>query len=152
MLLTDCEKLVDELFVKHNLNEWNFRFDRAVKRFGQCKFNDKQITLSKKLVELNNIEVVKNTLLHEIAHALVGPGNGHNYKWWSKALEIGCDGKTRYDTNKVIIAKLKYTGICRNCKKEITHQRKHNLACKNCCDKYNNGNYSLKFQFDWKLS
>jgi hypothetical protein len=30
------------------------------------------------------------TILHEIAHALVPEDNGHGERWQSKALEIGC--------------------------------------------------------------
>ena len=35
---------------------------------------------------------VKDTLLHEIAHALVGSQHQHNTTWRDKAIEIGCKG------------------------------------------------------------
>ena len=44
-------------------------------------------------------EEVKNTLLHEIAHALVGPGHRHNRVWRQKAREIGCDAKVTHNLN-----------------------------------------------------
>lgn len=34
--------------------------------------------------------VMRQALLHEIAHALVRPGHGHDQVWKDKALQIGC--------------------------------------------------------------
>ncbi len=34
----------------------------------------------------------EGTILHEIAHALVGPGHGHDSVWRTQALKIGCTG------------------------------------------------------------
>ena len=76
----------------HNLTDWNFRFDNAKRRFGLCAYKSKMISLSESLTELNPEEEVLNTILHEIAHALVGRGKGHTQVWKLKALEIGCNG------------------------------------------------------------
>jgi SNF2 family DNA or RNA helicase len=38
----------------------------------------------------NDAELI-NTIRHEVAHAIVGPGHGHNEVWADKAREIGCD-------------------------------------------------------------
>lgn len=40
---------------------------------------------------------IRDTWLHEIAHALVGPDHGHDEVWRTKALAIGCDGKRTDD-------------------------------------------------------
>lgn len=37
---------------------------------------------------------LENTILHEVAHALVGPGFGHNQTWMEKAREIGLENPT----------------------------------------------------------
>lgn len=39
------------------------------------------------------MRVIKNVILHEIAHALVGVDEGHSEVWKQRAIEIGCDGK-----------------------------------------------------------
>lgn len=65
---------------QHGLEyHFRFEFDNAKKRFGSCRFNSVFITLSKHLVLLNDYDVVKNTILHEISQALVSAGNGHNW-------------------------------------------------------------------------
>ena len=108
MELDKAEKLARKLMKEHGLSEWIFRFDNAVVRFGLCSHRKKQISLSKELVLINKRKEIKNTILHEIAHALVGRGNGHNWVWKQKALEIGCNGERCYSSERVkpVIGKL----------------------------------------------
>ena len=101
MELDKAEKLARRLMKHHGLQEWTFVFDKAVVRFGCCNYRKKQISLSKELVLINNLKDVKDTILHEIAHALVGPKNGHNWVWRQKAIEIGCDGNRCYSLKSV---------------------------------------------------
>ena len=42
---------------------------------------------------LHSDDEVLDTILHEIAHALVGPQHGHDAVWRAKAREIGCTGE-----------------------------------------------------------
>jgi len=95
MELSGVRLLADRLLNKHELLEkgWRFSFDRAKRRAGSCKFSKKEITLAKAYAEQEDFKEIKNTILHEIAHALVGPRHGHNKIWRQKALEIGCDAE-----------------------------------------------------------
>lgn len=74
--------------------EWTLAFDRAKMRAGLTNFQTKTITLSEYMIRAASEQDVRNILLHEIAHALVGPYHGHDDVWRAKALEIGCDGCT----------------------------------------------------------
>lgn len=146
MKTKDIEKLQKELFIKYNLNDWEFKFDNSKKRFGICSYRKKIISLSKELCVLNDKEIVTDTLLHEIAHAIVGHGNGHNKIWQRKAIEIGCNGQRCYDEN-VTMPKKKWKGICPGCNKIIYRYRKIlTLACGRCCGK----NWSIDYQFIWE--
>ena len=81
---------------KYNLPwEWTFKLDNAFLRCGMCDYDNWNITISKPyLLHKNRLKSeIINTLLHEIAHALVGYENSHNNIWREKALEIGCDGE-----------------------------------------------------------
>lgn len=117
MLLIVARKLASDLMVQHGLYQqgWQFEFDRAKRRFGCCNYTKKKITLSMQLVELNNENVVKNTILHEIAHALVGAGHGHSAVWERKAREIGCDGQRCYSVKEVEIVEGKFKATCPKC-------------------------------------
>jgi hypothetical protein len=109
MKLNEARDLAIQLMTNHGIVEqgWRFEFDNAKRRFGCCKYGSRRITLSLYLTELNNIDEVKNTILHEIAHALC-PRQGHNSVWKRKAIEIGCSGDRCYSSDKVETVKGNY--------------------------------------------
>lgn len=134
---------------KHGLKDWTFKFDSAVRRFGCCYHNRKLITISKKLTLCNEYEQFRNTLLHEIAHALAGRHNGHNNVWRKIALEIGCNGERCYG-NEVTRPEKKWLLECKNCKRTTTKHRKSiTLACGKCCKELNENRWSEKYLFIW---
>src|SRR6266849_4598630 len=77
------------LLSAHGLHDWSFAFNRRKQEMGLCYFGSKCIELSVHFIERNDDEVIRDTLLHEIAHALVVPGHGHGPCWKQKCLEIG---------------------------------------------------------------
>ena len=149
MKLSSATKIAMTLMKEHGLLDkgWKFTYDRAVRRFGCCNYKEMTISLSKKLVELNDEELVIDTILHEIAHALVGKGQGHNRIWRRQAVSIGCNGARCYG-NEVVQPTLKYTLTCPNCGR-VTHRAKlrSGLACGSCCRAYNGGKYSAEYKF-----
>lgn len=131
MELQKAKELAESLMVEHGLLGWHFQFDRAKRRFGCCKYRTKTISLSVRLVELNNESRVKNTILHEIAHALVGVGHGHNMVWRKKALEIGCDGQRCYTAEETEMVQGKYKAICPVCK-HVHHKHRKPKRTTSC--------------------
>ncbi|GAA4406637.1 hypothetical protein GCM10023168_21850 [Fodinibacter luteus] len=81
------------LLREHGLDDWTIVADRAKTRAGVCRFGRRQIGLSAPITLLHSEAEVLDTILHEIAHALVGPVHGHDAVWRAKALEIGCSGE-----------------------------------------------------------
>jgi predicted SprT family Zn-dependent metalloprotease len=73
----------------HGLHGWTFAFNRRKRDMGLCRYAARAIELSVYLVERNGPDEVRDTVLHEIAHALVGPGHGHDAVWQRKCLEVG---------------------------------------------------------------
>jgi predicted SprT family Zn-dependent metalloprotease len=148
MDLSKAETLAKELIKQHGLNEagWIFKFDNAKRRFGSCRYRSRIITLSKHLTELNDENRIRNTILHEIAHALT-PGHGHNWIWKAKALEIGCDGDRCYSGKVVSTPESKYIAICKGC--NYTHKKhrkpRATSSCGNCSGGRYNENYKLNF-------
>lgn len=135
MSLEEAKELALQLMKQHGLEyRFRFEFDNSKNRFGSCRFNPRFITLSKHLVLLNDYEVVKNTILHEIAHALVNPGYGHNWVWRQKALEIGCDGERCYDINKVKSVEGRLKAKCPKCDYVHTKHRmpRKTKSCGKC--------------------
>ena len=52
-----------------------------------------QVELSVSFVLRATWSDIRDTLLHEIAHAIVGPGHGHDALWQTAARRIGCTAK-----------------------------------------------------------
>jgi len=149
MKLSSATKVAMTLMKEHGLTEkgWKFEYDRAVRRFGCCNYTKMTISLSKKLVELNDEAKVIDTILHEIAHALVGKGQGHNRVWQRKAVSIGCNGSRCYG-NEVTQPTLKYQLTCPNCGRTTQRAKmRSGLACGVCCRQHNGGKYSSAYQF-----
>jgi len=136
--------MADELLKHHNLNDWYFKFDTTKRRFWCCNYKKKFISISHHLAKINDEKIVKDTILHEIAHALAWHSSGHWKEWRKIAIEIWCNWKRCY-WNEVIQAKMKYTAKCNNCKKSFQVQRKRKSACKECCVNFNLGKFSQKF-------
>ena len=98
MDLNAVKTLTEHKMWEHGLTAqgWTFAWGRGKQTFGTCRYRDKQIRISKHLASINDRERVLLTVLHEIAHALVGPGHAHNYVWKRKCIEIGGNGRARY--------------------------------------------------------
>jgi len=86
------------LLREHGLEHWHVTTDRAKTRAGVCRFAARTISLSAPLTRLHDEVEVRDTILHEIAHALVGPAHGHDDVWRAKAMSIGCSGERTVST------------------------------------------------------
>ena len=79
---------------KHiDLSVWRLEFDNAKTRAGVCKHDPKVIGLSRLFIEVSTDEVIMQTVLHEIAHAMNGAKVGHGKKWRDTATSIGYQHK-----------------------------------------------------------
>lgn len=93
MNLIAAERRMRSLMAEHGLRFWSFDWDRAVKRRGQTDYTNRHITMSRALTEIASEEEAEQTMLHEIAHALVGVGHGHGSVWLRQARAIGFKGE-----------------------------------------------------------
>jgi len=123
--------------MEHGLADWNFQFDHARRRFGCCSYGRKLITLSRPLTLLNDEREVRDTILHEIAHALVAPGDGHGRKWRQACARIGAEPRRCYDDRSVrspARAPAKYLLGCRSCGWWVQRRRlrRTTLVCREC--------------------
>ena len=89
MELMQARELAREAMDAHGLSDWGLRFDRAVRRAGACRYGDRVISLSAPLTRLHDEADVRDTVLHEIAHALAGPRAGHGPRWRETARRLG---------------------------------------------------------------
>jgi len=107
---------------KHGLQHWVFQFDRAKRRAGYCRYSRQTISLSEHFVLRNEKEEINDTVLHEIAHALAGKGNGHNGKWKAICKQVGATPRRCYGSH-VDMPKGEWRADCPSCGKEYTRHR-----------------------------
>ena len=112
--------------------EWSFGFDSGRRRAGLCSYNDKKITVSKYLSLVHKIDDVRQTVLHEIAHAICGPKEGHGKKWLATAKSIGYRNET-YTGDEIAKEFAPYSGVCPNGHQHYRYQRPKRLYSCHIC-------------------
>ena len=115
---------------KYGLCNWKLELDYAKVRAGACHFTEKKISFSRHFLKNADQLNINDTILHEIAHALVGPKQGHNRVWKNMAKKIGCSAKRCHTLE---FSEYKWIRFCTNyCWEQKVHRRKLNLICKKC--------------------
>lgn len=122
--------------IKLHLPDYHFRFDNRTTTLGLHWGNLKLITLSKSYVELNPWKDIRDTVLHEVAHGLVGSEHNHDKVWKAKAKELGA-APYRCAQHPVISPPKKFIGTCPTCGREIYRNARRNISCGKCSKTYN---------------
>lgn len=124
--------------------EWSFGFDSGRRRAGLCSYNDKKITVSKYLSLVHKIDDVRQTVLHEIAHAICGPKEGHGKKWLATAKSIGYRNET-YTGDEIAKEFAPYSGVCPNGHQHYRYQRPKRLYSCHICHR----GFDKRYMIDW---
>lgn len=129
---SEAVTLARTLMNEHGLGHWIFELDRAKRRAGCCKHRRQSITLSDYYVPRNSEEDIRDTILHEIAHALIGPKHGHDDVWKTVCIRIGARPIRCYGEH-VNMPKGKWQAKCNSCQKEFhCHRRPKNINSRYC--------------------
>lgn len=146
--IKEIKTLALDLMSEHGLIKlgWTFAFDNAKRRAGVCSYSRKLIGLSIPLVLAREYKMSRNTILHEIAHALT-PNDGHGARWKRKAIEIGCDGERCFSDAKI---EGKYKAVCKNGHVYFRHKAP-NFGTRSSCGKCARG-YNPEFSLEFKLN
>lgn len=124
-----AKQLALDLMRDHGLLDAGWRFDwsrgkrqlgiaeRRQKR-GEQGGEEKVIKLSYHLVTLNGEDEVRETILHEIAHAIAGLEHGHDAKWKKVCRRIGARPE-RLAGERVVMPAARYTILCGNCDRNL---------------------------------
>jgi predicted SprT family Zn-dependent metalloprotease len=123
----------------HGLAAWEFGFNTNVRRAGVCFYpqcgQPGRIELSVHFAERNPDDEILDTILHEIAHALVGPGHGHDSAWQAKCREIGARPEACYGDD-VEMPRGRWRARCPGCATEFDRHRRPKRAqgwfCRPC--------------------
>ncbi|MGE0822907.1 MAG: SprT-like domain-containing protein [Candidatus Binatia bacterium] len=118
------------LLTQHHLLDWSFQFDNGRKRAGCCQYGTKVISLSYEFAKHAPDEEITDTVLHEIAHALVGKSHNHDDVWRAMAARIGCSGRRCHEVQFTLP---RYLVKCEHgCWLATAERRQRHVVCKRC--------------------
>ena len=95
---------------------YDVKFSRRLKRTAGYIYYGKKLILLNPVLQ-KNAEAMRNTFLHEVAHAIAWDKfrhNGHGLVWYRIAKDIGCDGRRTHSISEIYDA-LRVTATCRRC-------------------------------------
>lgn len=137
----------EDLLRCHGLFGWRVVIDRAKTRAGVCRFARREIGLSGPLTALQSWAEVRDTVLHEIAHALVGPQHKHDAVWRAEAARLGCSPRACLPPTAPRVA-APWVGTCPAGHTVSRHRRPEQRgSCSRCSSAY-----SPEHQFHWRFN
>ena len=92
MDLNDAKAVALSLMNEHGVSHYSLKFTPSFSFAGRCNYTKEIIELNPRWVERADGASVRNTILHEIAHALCGPRAAHGYRWFQTFTSIGGNG------------------------------------------------------------
>ena len=141
MTINQVLALATELKNKHSeLLSWTISFNKRKRAFGVCNYGKREISISSILIPFMTDSAIKDTIIHEIAHALT-KGHDHDKVLKRKCIELGGTGDRLGGSNKFEggdSSRLefneknsKYTLTCPTCgcKSYINRMPKHSQSC-----------------------
>ena len=136
MEFSAVERMGRELIVEYGLVGWVFGWNWRKRALGLCRYRERRIELSRYFVRGNEEGIVRETILHEIAHALAGEKAGHGVKWKAMCLRVGCKAE-RCDKGEAgggaVMPRGRWRGSCAGCGKEYWRHRRPMRGAKYWC-------------------
>ncbi|BAM05276.1 SprT family zinc-dependent metalloprotease [Phycisphaera mikurensis] len=132
MDLPSSGQLAERLMREHGLlpgagqprtrKHWTFGFNNRKRCLGLCRFDAKRIELSAAFVQRNDEPAVRDTVLHEIAHALAGARAGHGQAWRDACVRVGAKPE-RLD-READMPEGRWRAVCPGCGQVHTRHRR----------------------------
>lgn len=125
---------------------WTLELNNNKSRAGVCKYRTKTIELSEFYLVNQTEESSWNTVTHEIAHAMVGAGHGHDIVWKEAHKSLGGDGKRTFVPTDMAreesLRVAKWTGVCPANPEHVVGRFRltkssKKSSCGVCSDRYN---------------
>jgi len=142
--LQEVRATADALIARYLDASWSFAFDNAKRRAGLCDYRAKRISVSRYLAARYDDETNRQTLLHEVAHALAGPQAAHGPAWKRTARSLGYVGGTTH-SGETATELAPWVGVCPAGHTAYRHRKPVRLtSCVRCAARFDE-----RYLFDW---
>lgn len=127
-------RMTRDLMDHHGLQDWEIRIGSAKRLAGSCNYRKRLITLSYEIHKEWPMDQIRDTILHEIAHALTPRDKGHGKDWKAKCVEIGANPTRCYDSATLPTPEGGWTLSCGECGMDggTRHRRMRNATWSSC--------------------
>ena len=125
-----ARSLIQERLPRHW--RWKLQYHNSVNIWGWCFADTRVISLSRPLIRCNKESLLREVVLHEVAHAIVDNyhgTSGHNQTWKKIAIALGASGH-RLVFNS-ISPPPRFEGQCQHCGNTDGSHKRY-LVCKFC--------------------
>ena len=131
--LGHVESLCRQVLQQEGLRGWTIRWDNAKRRAGACNHKARLISFSRVLIPLYPQEVQKDIVMHEVAHAIAGPGAGHGSAWKKVAKRLGATPRAML-SRSLPQPPAKWEGTCPRCgaKRHLHSSPRRVVSCGSC--------------------
>lgn len=147
LTLHEATQRAQLLLKQHQLwPHWSFSFDRAKRRAGACKYRERVISVSQYFVEASSLQEFDQVMLHEIAHAIAGPGAGHGPVWRATARKIGYTGGRTLNKEFYSREQAPWLGLCPNAHRYYRFRKPSKLSSCPACHRGFSMNYVITWQ------
>lgn len=122
--LLEAQRIALDLMTKAKLVEkgWTFGWFKSERVMGRCVERRRVITLNSRFVLHNPKRLVVETILHEIAHAVVGCKFNHGPEWQAAAVAFGVSPDAKCSAD-VKFGDPRYVGKCPKCQRSTAIRR-----------------------------
>ncbi len=91
---------------------WRFEWDNAKARFGACHYTLRVISLSAPLTDHVTEEEMRDTVAHEVAHAIAGYTAAHGPLWKATARRLGATPQAKSKSSTLRAQQAPWVGTC----------------------------------------
>jgi predicted SprT family Zn-dependent metalloprotease len=132
MDFAEASRMAREEMNRCGIGEWTFGWNRRKRSLGLCRYRERRIELSAHFVYSNDAAQVRETILHEIAHALAGEKAGHGPLWKEMCRRVGAKPE-RCDHGVAVMPRGRWVARCGTCGKEYWRHRRPARRAKYWC-------------------
>lgn len=114
---TRIERDTLAMLAARGVTGWKVEFHHTIAFAGRCVYAPKTIKYSIPFMLYANETQIAETIAHETAHAILGPGFGHDSEWAELCVDLGGSGRrqTGYPQPLYNSKNFEWIGVCSNC-------------------------------------
>ncbi len=119
-----------QLMTKHGLGHWKMKLVNRKRNIAQTDYMENSIIFNQRFIRVSTEEQFVGIALHEIAHALVGIGHGHDGVFKQMCSKISPNNDYVNSRTTVLIGD--YTLTCPSCGSQGSVNKDNDRYCSAC--------------------